>query len=281
MDINSKIDALSISRAKMRITDFQKKKIQQEKITMLTCYDYPSARILADSGVECVLVGDSVAMAVHGLKNTLMATMPMMIMHTEAVARGVHQQLLITDLPFLCHKISKSDTVNNARLLLQAGAQALKIEGGDNDTCATIEYLVNAGIPILGHIGLTPQYIYQLGGYKIQGKTHDQADELLAQAKRLENSGCQAIILECIPELVGQVITESLSIPTIGIGAGRYTDGQVLVWHDLLGMQDEFKPKFIKQYACIKPIVLEAINHYVTQVKNVEFPGVEHIFSNN
>src|SRR3990167_3160514 len=148
----------------MKITDFQKRKAKKDKITMLTCYDYPSARIIANSTIECVLVGDSVIMAVHGLVNTTMATMPIMILHTEAVARGIGQQLLVTDLPFLCHKISQSDTMHNARLLIQAGAQALKIEGGDRDTCTTIEYLVNAGIPILGHLGLTPQLINKFGG---------------------------------------------------------------------------------------------------------------------
>jgi 3-methyl-2-oxobutanoate hydroxymethyltransferase len=262
----------------MKITDFQRKKQLHEKISMLTCYDYPSARIIAESHLDCVLVGDSVAMAVHGHDTTIMATMEMMVLHTQAVARGLNHQLLISDLPFLCHRVSKADTVTNVRRLLQAGAHAVKIEGGDNDTCETIAYLVAAGIPILGHIGLTPQSILQMGGYKVQGKDELQAESLLHQARQLEKAGCCALVIECVPQNLAKTITEALSIPTIGIGAGVVTDGQVLVWHDMLGIQDDFKPRFLKRYAESKGIMLEAINAYVSQVQEACFPGLEHAF---
>jgi len=262
----------------MKITDFSRKKQQGEKITMLTCYDYPSARIVAESHLDCVLVGDSVAMAVHGHESTIMANMEMMILHTEAVARGIKQQLIITDLPFLCHRVSLADTFTNVRRLLQAGAQAVKIEGGDVDTCQTIACLVAAGIPVIGHIGLMPQSICQLGSYKVQGKSDAEAQGLLSQATALEQAGCTAVVIECVPQQLARTITKTLSIPTIGIGAGVATDGQVLVWHDMLGLQDEFKPRFLKQYAQGKELLLEGINAYVQQVRSSQFPAVEHAF---
>jgi 3-methyl-2-oxobutanoate hydroxymethyltransferase len=262
----------------MKIHDFKRKKESRNKISMLTCYDYPSARIVAESNIDCVLVGDSVAMAVHGYDTTIMATMEMMTMHTQAVARGLKQQFLIADIPFLGHRVSLSDTVANVRQLLQAGAQAVKIEGADRDTCQTIAYLVASGVPVIGHIGLTPQSIHQLGGYRVQGKEQEQAAQLIQQAVELEAAGCFAIVIECVPQAVAKAITETLTIPTIGIGAGVYTDGQVLVWHDLLGLQTDFKPKFLKQYAQAKEMVLAAINAYTHQVQKAEFPSEEHAF---
>jgi 3-methyl-2-oxobutanoate hydroxymethyltransferase len=262
----------------MNVLDFKLKKEQQTKISMLTCYDYPSARIIAESNIDCVLVGDSVAMAVHGYDSTIMATLDMMILHTKAVSRGLKNQFLITDLPFLCHRASLHDTVQNVKQLLQAGAHAIKMEGGDDDVCKTIEHLVNAGVPIMGHIGLTPQSIRQLGGYKIQGREQEQAAILLQQATRLENAGCFALIIECVPESVAKTITNSLTIPTIGIGAGAATDGQVLVWHDMLGLQTEFKPRFVKRFAQGKELCLTAINAYCEQVHNAQFPTLEHAF---
>ena len=262
----------------MKITDFKRKKERQEKISMLTCYDYPSARIIAETNLDCVLVGDSVAMVVHGHESTVMATMEMMILHTQAVARGLKHQLIISDLPFLCHRVSQANTVKNVRKLLQAGAAAIKIEGGDKDTCETIAYLVSAGIPIIGHIGLTPQSILKLGSYKVQGKNDAQAADLLLQAKQLEAAGCSALVIECVPQSLAKTITDALAIPTIGIGAGVVTDGQVLVWHDMLGIQDDFKPKFLKQYAQSKDIMQLAIDAYDNQVKAALFPTMEHAF---
>lgn len=256
----------------MKITDFIKKKQVGEKIAMLTCYDYPSAKIISESNLDCILVGDSVAMVVHGHASTVMATIEMMVLHTEAVARGVTKQLIISDLPFLCHRLSQAQTVAHVRRLIQAGAQAIKIEGGDDDTCQTIAYLVKAGIPILGHIGLMPQSIHQHGGYKVQGKNEEQAVHLVQQAKNLERAGCSAVVLECMPQSLAKKITNSLNIPTIGIGAGAVTDGQILVWHDMLGLQQDFLPKFVKQFTDVKSMILTAVNHYVQDVQQIEFP---------
>ncbi len=262
----------------MNVLDFKIKKEQRLKISMLTCYDYPSACIVSESNVDCVLIGDSVAMAVHGYDSTIMATLEMMIFHTTAVARGIKNQFIVSDLPFLCHRASLHDTVQNVKKLLQAGAHAVKIEGGDDDVYKTIEHLVNAGVPVMGHIGLTPQSIRKLGGYKIQGKEQEQAAHLLQQATCLEAAGCFSIVIECVPQHVAKTITNTLSIPTIGIGAGVETDGQVLVWHDLLGLQTDFKPRFVKQFAQGKDVFLAAINAYNDQVHHSQFPAIEHAF---
>jgi 3-methyl-2-oxobutanoate hydroxymethyltransferase len=263
---------------RITIHDFKKRKQAQQKICFLTCYDYPSARILADSHVDCVLIGDSVAMVVHGHPNTMMATMEMMVLHTQAVARGLTHQWIVSDLPFLCHRSSIEDTIKNVRQLLQAGAQAIKIEGGDDDTCRTIRHLVNAGIPTMGHIGLTPQTALHLGGYKIQGVTQEAQNRLLSEAKALEASGCHALVLECIPGTLAKTITETLNIPTIGIGAGVHTNGQVLVWHDMLALQNELKPRFVKPFLSGSDLILQAINEYAQAVHQAEFPQQEHTF---
>jgi 3-methyl-2-oxobutanoate hydroxymethyltransferase len=262
----------------MKIHDFKLKKIQQKKITMVTCYDYPSACTVAESNLDCVLVGDSVAMAVHGHESTIMATMDMMVLHTSAVARGLEKQFLISDLPFLAYRSSLKDTLHSVKQLFQAGAHAVKMEGADEALCQTISSLTAAGIPVMGHIGLTPQFIHQLGGYIIQGKEQEQSALLLQQAQRLEAAGCFAIVIECVPQQVAKTITDALLIPTIGIGAGSNTDGQVLVWHDLLGLQTQFKPKFIKQFVQGKEALLSAINAYVEEVQHRHFPALEHAF---
>lgn len=262
----------------MKIQDFKRKKQEHNKIAMITCYDYPSACTIAESNIDCVLVGDSVAMAVHGHETTVTATIEMMELHTQAVARGLNKQFLISDLPFLSHKISRTYTMEHVKRLLQAGAHAIKIEGADTDTCQTISYLNNAGVPVIGHIGLTPQSIHQLGGYKVQGKNQEQAESLLQQALDLEQAGCFALVIECVPQPVAMAITQALSIPTIGIGAGSDTDGQVLVWHDMLGLQTSFNPKFVKQYAQGKSLFVEALNNYVQQVQQVHFPSSEYAF---
>lgn len=262
----------------MKIHDFKRRKEEQQKISMITCYDYPSACTVAESNIDCVLVGDSVAMAVHGHETTIMATMEMMILHTQAVARGLKQQFLISDLPFLSHKTSLTQTVENVKRLLQAGAHAVKIEGADADTCQTISYLVNAGVPVIGHIGLTPQSIHQLGGFKVQGKNQEQAEKLIQQAHQLEAAGCFALVIECVPQQLALTITQSLRIPTIGIGAGSHTDGQVLVWHDMLGLQTDFNPRFVKRYLQGKEMMLNALNAYAQQVQQASFPAAEHSF---
>lgn len=263
----------------MNVHDFLRKKQQQQKITMLTCYDYPSACIVAESAIDCVLVGDSVAMTVHGHPSTLMATMEMMVMHTAAVSRGLSkQQFLISDLPFLSHRVSRADTVKNVRRLLQAGANAIKMEGADENIYSIIRYLVQSGIPVMGHLGLTPQSVHQLGGYKVQGKNPAQAEALLQQSLQLEAAGCFALVIECVPYHLTQAMTQALTIPTIGIGAGAAADGQVLVWHDLLGLHSELKPRFVKQFAQGKVIMLDAINTYVEAIKQATFPTPEHAY---
>ena len=262
----------------MKLHDFKQRKNQQKKISMLTCYDYPSACTLAESNIDCVLVGDSVAMAVHGHNSTIMATLEMMVLHTSAVARGLKHQFLISDLPFLCHRSSQSHTIDSVKQLLQAGAHAIKIEGGDAATCQTIAHLVTAGVPVMGHIGLTPQSVLALGGYRVQGKAQEQAEQILLEAKNLQAAGCFALVIECVPSSLANTITNALSIPTIGIGAGVETDGQVLVWHDMLGLQTTFKPRFVKQFASGKELLLMAINTYTEHVHLAHFPTEEHAF---
>ncbi|MBA4695987.1 MAG: 3-methyl-2-oxobutanoate hydroxymethyltransferase [Legionella sp.] len=256
----------------MKIHDFKKRKEAHKKISMVTCYDYPSASMVAESDIDCALVGDSVAMVVHGYDSTVMATMDMMVLHTRAVARGIGRQFLIADLPFLAHRTSRAQTVRNVHRLMQAGAHAVKIEGGDLDTCESIAYLVKSGVPVIGHIGLTPQSIHQLG-YKVQGKESHHALRLKEEAGRLETAGCTALVIECVPSALAKEITEILSIPTIGIGAGHCTDGQVLVWHDLLALQTAFKPKFVKQYAQGKADFLKALNAYAHEVRDTLYPS--------
>jgi 3-methyl-2-oxobutanoate hydroxymethyltransferase len=262
----------------MNILDFYRKKIAHEKISIITCYDYPSACTVAESNIDAVLVGDSVAMLVHGHDTTVMATMDMMVLHTAAVARGLSKQFVIADLPFLAYRVSLEDTMQNVRRLMQAGAHAVKLEGADEAICHTIQAITAAGVPVMGHIGLTPQSVHQLGGYKVQGKERKEADALLKQAKALEASGCFSIVLECIPEALAARITKALSIPTIGIGAGVHTDGQVLVWHDLLGLQTEVNPRFAKQFIQGKTLLLEAINTYASEVVEQTFPAPEHTY---
>ena len=202
----------------MNINDFKRKKQQHEKITMLTCYDYPSARIMADTPIDCALVGDSVAMAVHGHESTVMATMDMLVFHTESVARGLGSQFLISDLAFLTYHNNPMQSIEHVRRLMQAGAQAVKIEGGNELILKTVSLFHQAQIPVMGHIGLTPQSVSQLGGYRVQGKNEIEATRLIAEAEALEQAGCFAVVLECIPALLAQTITQRLSIPTIGIG---------------------------------------------------------------
>lgn len=254
------------------------KKQRQEKISFITCYDYPSARIVAESPIDAILVGDSVAMTVYGHPSTVTATMPMMLAHTQAVAKGLGSQWLVSDLPFLSYRAGLNETMTHVRSLMQAGAHAIKLEGGDPDACHTIEYLVQAGINVVGHIGLTPQSIHQLGGFKIQGRRAHDAQRLEQEALALEQAGCCALVLECIPQHLAQTITQSLQIPTIGIGAGIHTDGQILVWHDVLGLQTDFHPKFLKQYASLHPSVLQALNQYHQEVMDQQFPTYEHSY---
>jgi 3-methyl-2-oxobutanoate hydroxymethyltransferase len=256
----------------MKINDFRKKKLTNQKISMLTCYDYPSAKIIAESDVDCILVGDSVAMVVHGHENTTMATMDMMLMHTKAVARGGGKKFIVSDLPFMSYKVNLIDTLNNVKSLIQSGAHAVKLEGADDEAITSIQKIIACGIPVMGHIGLTPQSINAIGGHKVQ---RDE-EQLINDAKALEKAGCFALVLECVPAKSAAIVSQQLSIPTIGIGAGNQTDGQVLVWHDMLGLQDEFKPKFLKQFSKLKNDILKAISLYHDEVEQQVFPDKCH-----
>ncbi len=259
------------------IHDFLRMKQAGEKITMVTCYDYASAIILEESGVDCVLVGDSVSMVMHGYPNTTYATLEMMMLHTSAVARGFKNTFIVSDLPFLSYRKSLPITMDAVQQLIQAGAHAVKLEGAVGNL-ETIVHIVQSGVPVMGHIGLTPQHIHQLGGYKVQGKGKELAEALVQQAKDCEVAGCFSIVLECVPFMLAQKITESVSIPTIGIGAGAKTDGQVLVYQDLLGLQTEIIPKFVKQYCDGKGILSNHVKEYVSEVKAGSFPLEVHGF---
>lgn len=238
---------------------------------MVTCYDYWSAKIINDSAIDCILVGDSVGMVMHGFDSTIPVDIKMMETHICAVRKGAPDKLLIGDMPFLAHRKSTKTTMDCVERLMRAGAQAVKIEaqlGHDR----MIKHIVDSGVPVVGHIGLTPQSVHQLGGYKTQGKDTSSALRLFALAKKLEDSGCSALVLECIPEHLAQKITDQLSIPTIGIGSGTKTDGQVLVLHDLLGCQKDFLPRFVTPFANVYETVLKAVNAYHD---NVAAPGIE------
>ena len=259
------------------ICDFQKKKASGEKITMVTCYDYTSAAILNGTGVDCLLVGDSLAMTMHGFRDTLAATVEMMALHTAAVARGAKNKFIVGDLPFLSYRSGLNENMAAVRTLMQAGAHAVKLEGASGNA-EFIAHLVHSGVPVMGHLGLTPQFIHQLGGYKVQGKTDDSARRILEEALALEKAGCFALVLECVPAAVAEKITRKLKIPTIGIGAGAAADGQVLVFQDLLGLNTEFRPKFVKQFLNGAELFGQAVEDYAQAVKKGEFPGHEHCY---
>jgi len=253
-------------------------KMAKEKITVLTAYDYLTASILDEVGIEVILVGDSVGMVFSGYETTLPVTMEEILYHTRAVARGVKRGLIVGDMPFLSFQTGLSVAIRNAGRFLQAGAEAVKLEGGYS-IAQTIKALVEIGIPVMGHLGLTPQSIHQFGGYQVQAKTRESAQRLLEEAKLLEEVGCFSLVLEKIPWQVAKKVTESLSIPTIGIGAGPYCDGQVLVIDDALGRFEKFVPKFVKRYAQLAEIMRKACAQYKEEVKRGLFPSLEHSFS--
>lgn len=261
----------------MNVLEFAKKKTIKEKIVILTCYDYSIAKILNNSLLDALLIGDSLAMTMHGFKDTVMATMTMMELHTAAVCRGAPSKFIISDLPFLSYRQSLSRSIMAAQKLIQAGAQAVKLEGVAGNL-PLIRHLAESGIPVMGHIGLTPQFIHSLGGYRVQGKTSAQAERLKQDALSLEHAGCFSIVLECVPSPLAKEITNSLKIATIGIGAGVETDGQVLVLQDLLGLNLDFKPKFVTQFLKGSQLIREAVDHYSHSVKHKEFPSYENSY---
>lgn len=257
---------------------FKESKKNGEKLTMLTAYDYTTAKLLDESGVDSILVGDSLGMVVLGYDDTLSVTMEDMIHHSAAVARGAKNALVITDMPFMSYQTSVYDAVVNAgRLVKEGGAQAVKLEGGI-EFCEHIKAIVKASIPVCAHIGLTPQSVNAFGGFKVQGKGKAEAQRLLDEARAVEEAGAFAVVLECVPAKLAKKISESISIPTIGIGAGAGCDGQVLVYQDMLAMYSDFKPKFVKQYAQIGSVMKDAFKQYISEVKSGAFPSEEHTF---
>ena len=254
------------------IHDFAAKKLAGEKISMLTCYDSTLAKVLAKTSVDCLLVGDSVAMVVHGHSTTLPATDEMMALHTAAVSRGAPEKFLVADMPFQSFRKSLDHAIASAALLMRAGAHAVKLEGAKGHL-ATVQHLVEGGIPVMGHLGLTPQSIHQLGGFRVQGKTPEAYSAILEDAVNLEKSGVFALVLECVPAPLAQKITETLKIPTIGIGAGHSTDGQVLVLQDMLGMNTSFKPKFVRHFLNGEALIIQAVEDYHLQTKSGKYPN--------
>ena len=262
----------------MRVTANQVKemKVEKQKIVMLTAYDYSMARLVDETGVPLILVGDSLGMVVLGYESTIPVTMDEMIHHTKAVARGAKQALIIGDMPFMTYHTSSSDALRNAaRFIQEGGAQTVKLEGGVV-VAETVKRIVDCGIPVMGHIGLTPQSIHQLGGHKVQGKTPEAAERLLMDARALEQAGAFAIVLELVPAPLSKLITQKVSIPTIGIGAGPDCDGQVQVINDLLGLFADFVPKHAKQYAKLAGTIKTAIADYAAEVKSGSFPTAAH-----
>lgn len=248
----------------------------KRKFSMLTAYDNPTARMVDEAGIEIILVGDSLGNAVLGYENTLAVTMDDMIHHTKAVTRGAKNCLVVGDMPFLSYHVSNQEAVKNAgRFIQEGGAQAVKIEGGI-ERVDTIKAILDAQIPVMGHIGLTPQSVHKFGGFKVQGKDLETANKLIEDAKALEKAGVFSIVLELVPTLLAKRITEEVGVPTIGIGAGHYCDGQVLVVNDLLGIYGGFTPKFAKKYANLQPLIMEAFKQYKKEVEEGSFPGEEH-----
>ncbi len=263
---------------KISILDIYKKKTEGKKITMLTAYDFPTAQIVDQAGIDMILVGDSLGNVVQGVANTLPVTMDEMIYHTKMVSRAVQSAMVVGDMPFLSYQTHKAEAIRNAgRFLKEAGADCVKLEGG-TQMADTIRAIVNAGIPVVAHIGLTPQYIHILGGFKVQGKNEAAREKILADARAVQDAGAFSVVLEAIPLSLAKDIHQVIHIPTIGIGAGPGCDGQVLVLHDILGLFDRFTPKFVKKYANLKEQALKAVKEFKDDVEGGKFPSEEHSF---
>ena len=263
---------------KTTILDIYKKKAEGKKITMLTAYDFPTAQIVDQAGIDMILVGDSLGMVVQGVSSTLPVTMDEMLYHTKLVSRATASAMVVGDMPFLSYQTHKAEAVRNAgRFLKEAGCEAVKLEGG-SQMAETIRAIVDAGIPVMAHIGLTPQYVHVLGGFKVQGKDEATRQKVLADARAVQEAGAFSVVVEAVPAPLAKEIHELLHIPTIGIGAGPDCDGQVLVLHDLLGLFDRFTPKFVKQYVKLKGLALDAVRQYKDEVETGAFPAEEHWF---
>jgi len=267
-----------VSSTKATTAKLLEMKKEQAKITMLTAYDYPTAKVAEDAGIDVILVGDSLGMVVLGYDSTLPVTVEDMIHHTKAVVRGARNTMIVADMPFLSYHISTPEAVRNAGRLIQEGfADGVKLEGG-RDVIDAVRAITRAGIPVCGHIGLQPQMVNQLGGYRVQGKDYEGAKRIFEDALLLQEAGCFAVVLECVPTPLAALISKHLSIPTIGIGAGEGCDGQVLVIHDMLGITDRYLPKFAKKYAELQTDMVQAVEAYASEVRNGEFPTQAHGF---
>ena len=270
------VSTITSPRKKVTTLTFRQKKERGEVISMLTAYDYPTAMAVDQAGVDSILVGDSLAMVVLGYENTLPVTMEEMLHHARAVSRGAKSALLVGDMPFMSYQVSVEDAVRNAGCFLQQGGMdAVKLEGG-RERMEAVRAIVGAGIPVMGHLGLTPQSVHQLGGFRAQGKTAIAGQRLLEDAQILEDAGAFSLVLESVPARLAEYISKKISIPTIGIGAGAGCDGQVLVTHDLLGLFDRFTPKFVKQYANLHETMNKAFTNYIDDVESKRFPAVKH-----
>ncbi len=268
-----------MNRERVTTAYFRKAKEEHIPITILTAYDCAMARMIDAADIDVILVGDSVGNVLLGYDSTIPVTMEEMIHHIRAVTKGVKRAMVVGDMPFLSYHISSSESIRNAgRLLQEGGAQSVKLEGG-REVADNIRAIVSAGIPVMGHLGLTPQSIHQMGGYKVQGKDEAAAQKLIEDAKIIQEAGVFSIVLECIPSSLAKILTESLNVPTIGIGAGLHCDGQVLVTHDMLGMYGEKVAKFVKRYANLYKDISRALEAYRNDVKNGQFPGPEHCYN--
>jgi 3-methyl-2-oxobutanoate hydroxymethyltransferase len=267
----SSIGDTPTKKKRLSVLDFQARKLESQKISMVTCYDYTSAQVLNQTNVDTLLVGDSLAMVMHGFDSTVHATVDLMALHVAAVARGAPDKFIIGDMPFLAARKGLKDAMDAVQQLMQAGAHAVKIEG-EKGQVELMGHIVDSGVPVMGHLGLTPQSVHGLGGHKVQGKAEADARALVDSAKRLADAGCFAIVLECVPTPLAREITRTIDVPTIGIGAGPHTDGQVLVLQDMLGMNPHFKPKFLKHYANANSMMTDAVNRFDAEIRHGCFP---------
>lgn len=264
---------------KNTVSTVREQKAKGEKISMLTAYDYSTAKLMDEAGINGILVGDSLGMVMLGYEDTLPVTMEDMIHHTAAVCRGAKNTLVVGDMPFMSYQVSVEEAVYNAgRLMKEGRCQAVKLEGGAS-VCPQIRAITNASIPVMAHIGLTPQSINAFGGFKVQGKSEEAAKKLLEDAKAVEEAGAFAVVLECVPAKLAELISKSISIPTIGIGAGAGCDGQILVYQDMLGLFSDFTPKFVKKYANVGEMMTQAFRDYIADVQEGSFPAPEHTFA--
>ena len=263
------------------VNTFQRLKNNDEKITMLTAYDYSTAQVLEQAEIDGILVGDSLAMVALGYENTYNIAIDEMTVFVKAVARGAKNSFIIGDMPFMSYNLSVAQGLENASKMIKAGASGVKLEGCNDHILTLIKRCVESGIPVLGHLGFTPQLMNTIGGHKIQGKTSEKIEEILVSAKKLEEAGCFAIVLELMPEESAKYVTENLNIPTIGIGAGKYCSGQIVVTDDILGKFTDFAPKFVKKYANLHDTVLNAVEEYIAEVKNELFPSEKESFELN